>query len=489
MSRPEAPLPDRRILKHRRSFLQSALSAAAVLPTAISSTRASARQEDVTSGGRTIQAWLTDDRRKFQSTPVPAWQKTGSAAAEPAIVIETTHVKQQILGFGAAFTDASCYLISQLPEPAQTKLLADYFTASGLNFNVCRTCIGSSDYSRSVYSFDDSPQPDPTLSHFSIDHDKAYILPVLREARKANPDLFLLSTPWSPPGWMKANNSMLGGSMRKEYFAPYAQYFVKFLKAYAAEGVRINSVTVQNELDADQNGAMPACLWGQEYEIDFVKQHLGPALKQASLDTLIWIIDHNYNLWGRAVDELEDRDVWKYVDGVAWHGYMGKPDAMSRVQEAFPDKHMYWTEGGPDYRDSDYLTDWAKWSATYTGILRNWARCIIGWNLALDEHGKPNIGPFSCGGLVTIHSGTQEIIPSGQYWGFAHFSKVVKRGARVLGSEGELDGVSHVAFRNPDGQHVMVLTNTGKNQNCVLRLADHITTAEIPSNSVLTLAW
>lgn len=473
------------MLNHRRSFLKSALSAAAL----IASAEGAEGQDEGAPRSATIQGWLTDPHRKFGSVPVPAWQKTGPTTTEPAIVIQTSQTKQDILGFGAAFTDASCYLINQLPVPARARLMNDFFTASGLNFNVCRTCIGSSDYSRNVYSFDESAEPDPTLTHFSIDHDKAYILPVLREARQTNPDLFLFSSPWSPPSWMKANRSMLGGSMRTKYFASYAQYFLKFLKAYEGAGVKINAVTIQNELDTDQDGSMPACLWGQEYEIDFVKQHLGPAFQKAGQDTLIWILDHNYNLWGRAIDELEDRDVWKYVDGVAWHGYVGEPTAMSRVQEAFPDKHMYWTEGGPDYRESDYLTDWAKWAAAYTGILRNWACCIVGWNLALDEKGKPNIGPFSCGGLVTIQSSTQETSRSGQYWGFAHFSKLVKRGAKVLGSEGEGEGIAHIAFRNPDGQHVMVLTNTGKAQRCVLRLHDQTTTVEMPANSVLTLAW
>jgi len=348
--------------------------------------------------------------------------------------------------FGAAFTDASCFLFSQLAPDARSRLLTEYFGPDGLRFNVCRTCIGSSDYSRDVYSFDDSPTPDPTLSHFSIDHDKAYILPSLRDARKVNPDLFLFSTPWSPPGWMKANNSMLGGSMQKKYFESYAQYFIQFLQGYASEGVKIDAITVQNELDAGQEGNMPACIWGQEYEMDFVKLHLGPAFQKSSPATRIWILDHNYNLWGRAVDELEDRDVWKYVDGVAWHGYVGEPSGMTRVHDAFPDKHMYWTEGGPDYRDSDYLTDWAKWSAMYAGIVRNWARCIVGWNLALDEKGRPNIGPFSCGGLVTIDSKTKEITRSGQYWGFAHYSKVVERGAHVIDSKGDLAGISHGSF-------------------------------------------
>ncbi len=435
-----------------------------------------------------IKGWLTYGEQRFAPATVAGWRAAGGSSG-PAIHLDASSPKQEILGFGAAFTDASCYLFSQLSAEARAQVFAEFFGKSGLNLSVCRTCVGASDYSRNVYSFDESPTPDPTLSRFTIEHDRAYILPALREARKVNPELFLLSTPWSPPGWMKANGSMLGGSMRKEYFAPYAQYFVKFLRAYAQEGVKVDAVSVQNELDADQNGAMPACIWGQEYEVDFVKLHLGPAFQKAGIDTRIWIIDHNYNLWGRAVDELEDRDVWKYVDGVAWHGYVGEPASMSRVKEAFPDKHMYWTEGGPMYTEPDYLTGWAKWSETYTGILRNWARCIIGWNLALDEHGKPNIGPFECGGVITINSKTKELSRSGQYWAFAHYSKLVQRGARVIASEGEVEGVSHVAFQNADGGHVAVLTNTGGRRNVPLRYGNQATEVTLPASSVLTMSW
>jgi glucosylceramidase len=159
----------------------------------------------------------------------------------------------------------------------------EMFAPNEMAMNVCRTCMGASDYSRNVYSFDESTEPDPELKKFSIDHDKAYILPVLREARKANPELFLFSSPWSPPGWMKPNNSMLGGAMRKTSFGPYAKYFMKFLEGYKAEGVAIDAVTVQNETDAEQEGNMPACLWAQEQEMDFVKSHLGPALRKAGI--------------------------------------------------------------------------------------------------------------------------------------------------------------------------------------------------------------
>lgn len=280
---------------------------------------------------------------------------------------------------------------------------------------------------------------------------------------------------------------MLGGNMRKEYFAPYAQYFMKFLEGYSTNGVKINAVTVQNEVDTDQNGRMPAALWGQEYEIEFVKSHLGPAFERASIDTKIWILDHNYNLSGRVMDELSDPDVYKYVDGVAWHGYFGSPDAMTRVHEAFPDKNAYWTEGGPDYTDPDYLTGWAKWGHLYSEILHNWARCIVGWNLVLDEKGKPDIGPFSCGGVVTANSKTHAISRSGQYWAFAHYSKMMQRGAQVIASRGDLKDVSHVAVENPDGSRVLVITNQGEEQQVSCQQGNQALDLTLDPDSITTL--
>jgi glucosylceramidase len=434
-----------------------------------------------------VRAWSTSKNRRFEQLDTSHW-RTPAISPQKLISVDPTTRYQRILGFGAALTDASCALLSQLSAQRRQALLSELFGSTGLRLSVGRTCIGASDYSTSAYSFDDSNEPDPELKKFSIEHDRSYILPVLRAAREVNPDLFLFSSPWSPPGWMKANGSMLGGSMRKEFFASYANYFVKFLQGYAAEGVKINAVTVQNEVDTDQNGRMPAALWGQEYEIEFVKKHLGPALEKASLDTKIWIVDHNYSLWGRALDELSDPDVFKYVDGVAWHGYDGTPDAMKRVHEAFPTKNAYWTEGGPDYKNPHYETEWVKWSRTFTGILRNRAQCIVSWNLVLDEEGKPNIGPFSCGGLVTVHSKTREVTHSGQYWAFAHYSKAIQRGAQVIASHGDLAGVDHVAFENPDGSHVLVITNEANEERAVqCQLASQLLNVTLEPGSITTL--
>ncbi len=362
------------------------------------------------------------------------------------------------------------------------------FIPSEMGLNVCRTCIGSSDYSTEMFSYDEG-EPDPEMKRFSIAHDQAYVLPMLRLARKANPDLFLFSSPWSPPGWMKAGGSMLGGSMRQRYFGPYSQYFVKFLQAYAAEGVPVQAVTVQNEVDTDQDGRMPACSWPQEYEIGFVKNHLGPALQQNGLATKIWILDHNYNLWGRAICELDDEGLRKYCDTIAFHGYVGTPDMMDKVHSAHPDASFYWTEGGPDYRSPDYATDWTNWGQTYTQAIRHWCRAITGWNLALDEKGRPNIGPFPCGGMVTIHSETKEITRSGQYWAFAHFSRNIKRGARRFESTCKLTGVEHVGFENPGGQKVFVVSNVGPSRNATLQQAGHAADIALAPDSLITLTW
>jgi glucosylceramidase len=204
----------------------------------------------------------------------------------------------------------------------------------------------------------------------------------------------------------------------------------------------------------------------------------------------IWLIDHNYNLWGRALAELQDDAVRRYADGIAWHGYIGSPAEMTRVHDAYPTKHAYWTEGGPDITDARYQTDWTRWASQFAGIMRNWARCVIAWNLALDEKGKPNIGPFPCGGVVTIDSRTKAVTRSGQYWAFAHYSRHVRRGARVVESTGGRKDVVHVAFENADGGGVLVLVNTGSAATSQrIALGPRATELSVPADSVTTLAW
>ncbi len=467
----------------RRNFLKA--SGIGIAAATTSKLAAAFQGAPVPSGE--IQVRVTGGTYRYWTAPSLTWRAAGKSA-ENVIEVNPATKFQEMLGFGAAFTDAACYTFNRLPASAREQLFHNLFHPSEMGLNVCRTCIGASDYSTEAFSYDEG-EPDPEMARFSIAHDQAYVLPMMREARKVNPDLFLFSSPWSPPGWMKAGGSMLGGSMRQRYFAPYAKYFVKFLQAYASEGVPIQAVTVQNETDTDQDGRMPACSWPQEYEIGFVKNHLGPALQKNGLKTKIWVLDHNYNLWGRAVSELDDPDLRKYCDSVAFHGYVGTADMMSKVHDAHPDCSLYWTEGGPDYTVPDYATDWANWGKTFTEAIRNWCRAVTGWNLALDEKGRPNIGPFTCGGMVTIHSETREITRSGQYWAFGHFSRNVRRGARRIESRCKLGGVDQVAFENPGGQKVLVVTNSGEAKKMSVKQAGKAADFQLPASSIATLTW
>ena len=480
----------------RRGFLKAASGAAAALAVA----KAAPGFGAVGASGP-VRVWATYRDKRYAASEALVWKPVSGVAAD-AIVLDPATTKQEMLGFGGAMTDATCWVLSQMTADDRGAVMHDLFSPREMALNVCRTCIGASDYSRSVYSFDESDEPDPEMKRFSIEHDKAYILPMLREARKANPELFLFSSPWSPPGWMKPNGSMLGGSMRKHSYDPYAKYFLKFLEAYKSDGVVIDAVTIQNEVDADQDGRMPACLWGQEYEIEFVKEHLGPTLRGAGMKTKIWVLDHNYSLWGRAIAELSDPAAYEYIDGIAWHGYVGDATAMTRVHEAFPQKNAYWTEGGPDITAPDYATDWAKWGEIFNGVLNNWARSITAWNVALDEKGKPNIGPFPCGGVITVDSTTHKVTKSGQYWAFAHYSRHVKRGAKVFATNGTeaaptgglienqaSTALTHAGFRNPDGSFVVVLANRGSERKVQLVHGSNALDLDMPADSLFTMQW
>ena len=202
---------------------------------------------------------------------------------------------------------------------------------------------------------------------------------------------------------------------------------------------------------------------------------------------------------------MSDPELSKYVDGVAWHSYAGTPDAMSRVHDMFPQKHMYFTEGGPTRSTfaseeqywahlPQYGTDWSRWASAYADMLRNWARCICVWNLLLDENGRPDISipprPFHRGGLVSMDTKSKEITRSGSYFAFAHYSKTIKRGAHIFASAGELPGIAHVAAENADGSRVLVITNDGAvEQRVQCTLASHALNLVLPPDSITSLVW
>jgi glucosylceramidase len=464
------------------------------------------------SAGRTATLIVTHATEKYAMCPPMPWSPAASGSHLATVEIDSTRQYQPLLGFGVALTDASCFLLSGMPAPARHAFLSDIFSPSGLNLNMGRCCIGSSDYSRSVYCYDDV-DGDTNLDHFSLKHDEAYILPTLREIRSIHPDLFLVATPWSPPGWMKtygttfggrtkenyldpyanliwdvANDSMLGGWMSERYLDVYARYLQKFLLGYAQAGAPVQALTTQNEIDTTQQGRMPACRWSPLLEAAFVRDHLGPMLRAQPERTQIWILDHNYDHYRRVAAQLQDKELGRYVDGIAWHGYFGTPDQMSRLHQQDSNVPFYWTEGGPFVDDPDYATGWAKWGGIFTDALENWCRCAIAWNVMLDPRGKPNLGPYNCAGLVTLNDdGT--LVKSGQYYALRHFSRHLQRNSRRIASQTTQPGLRHVAVENPDGSHALVLSNPADATELRVVAAGQQVSFTLPKDSVATLVW
>lgn len=379
-------------------------------------------------------------------------------------------VNDNFLGFGMAITGSSCYNLAQMQKDERAKFLKSVYSRDGLGLSVGRVSVGSSDYSAQVYSYDDVAG-DVKLEHFSIEQDEEYIIPMLKEIVAINPDIFLYASPWSPPGWMKTTSSMGGGYMRSEYVDCYADYIIKFIKAYAKHGIKISGFTPQNEIETEQGGTMPACLWNPDDEAKFVLS-LSKKLQENGLDVKIWILDHNF-CCAKRVDWLMEHypNLKGACDGIAFHYYGGAIEDTLYLQKSYPQLQLHFTEGGPRLYDN-YSTDFCKWAIMASKVLNYGYKSLTGWNLMLDEFGGPNIGPFFCGGFVTRNSQTSEIEYSGQYKALKHISRFIKRGAIVQKVEHDSLKMAMFAFppkckiplevscvQNLDGSVCYFLTN------------------------------
>lgn len=400
----------------------------------------------------------------------------------------------RFMGFGVALTGSSCYLLNKMDAERRKELLDDIYGEEGLGLTVARVSIGSSDYSPEIYSYEDEK------GNFSIEKDEEYVLPILREVAERYGELRFFASPWSPPGRMKTGGSMCGGFMREGFVEEYADYIVKFVRAYAERGVRIDAITPQNEPETDQQGRMPACRWSPETEAKFVLA-LRRKADSAGLPFEIWLCDHNFAFWQRVLWQLEEfPELKECVSAVAFHYYGGGADLIEPVRERHPTLDFHFTEGGPRLYDN-YATDHCKWGIAMVQALNHGCRSFTGWNLLLDESGSPNVGPFFCGGLVTENSVSGELSYSGQYRAFRHFSSYVKRGAdilatRVVGEDRGLYGypkqkpsIEVCAARNPDGRIVIELVNpdTSDKRQITLRLRDKVVYFDALPDSLNTI--
>ena len=444
-----------------------------------------------------VLVWLTtSDQSRAMATMPPA-----VFAAQPPLPIHI-HIDegkryQRMLGFGAAITDASAWLIQHRMSPGQRDaLLRELFgrEGAGIGFDFTRLTIGASDFSRSHYSLDDVPagQSDPKLDRFSIDPNRGDVIPVTRAAIGINPQLKVMASPWSAPGWMKTTNSLIKGTLKPVYYDAFARYLVKYVDAYAGAGIPIFALTLQNE-PAFEPDDYPGMRLGAQARAAITGRHLGPMLAGRKQKVEIFDWDHNWDKPHEPLAVLHDPVAAPYVSAVAWHCYGGEVSAQSQVHAAFPDKDAYLTEcSGGDWEPvrSGGLTLQAR--SLIIDTTRHWARGVLFWNLALDENRGPHAGGCAtCRGVVTIDSKTGAVTRTDDYYALAHASRFVRRGAwRVASSEGR-DGVDNVAFVNADdGSRVLVVTNSATDERRFsVATGARVFAYTLPARSLATFVW
>lgn len=400
------------------------------------------------------------------------------------IIIDSSIHHQSIVGFGAAMTGSTAWLLMNQMSPTQRMaLLRQLFGTTGISLSALRLPMGSSDFSLEAYSYENIP------GYFSIEKDKIYIIPALLEALKINPNLSIIASPWSAPAWMKTSNSLNGGALidSPEIHKAYASYFRKFVQAYQKAGIPIFAVTLQNEPQHDTTD-MPSMTLTPAVEQSLAIA-IGQEFKQAGLQTKIIGWDHNWDNTAFATEILSGVVATEYIEGIAFHCYAGDVSAQSVVQRTFPSKNIYFTECSSGSWSGGFASD-LMWDAKnlIIGATRNWARTVLKWNLALDNQHGPKLpgGCSNCRGIVTIGE-TGQVIFNEDYYALAHLSQFVSPGAWRIASSHP----NSVAFQNPNQDIVILLSNPDPKASYTYQIIgpNLDLNVNLPASSLATLAW
>jgi glucosylceramidase len=448
--------------------------------------------------GEAVNVWLTtSDLSTHLAQQASINFAPGNGTASTSIAVNDGITYQQMDGFGASFTDSSAWLVyNKMSASQRTALMNNLFSSSsGIGLSFLRQPMGASDLtlpSSGEYSYDDMPagQTDTSLSHFSISHDTAYIIPVLKQALQINPNLKIMGTPWSPPGWMKSTGSMEKGTLNSSAYTAYANYFVKYIQAYQAQGLPIYAVTLQNEPLYQPDG-YPGMSFPATDETNFIKNNLGPAFASNGITTKILGYDHNWDQSYYPLTILGDATANKYTAGTAWHCYGGTADAQSQVHNSYPTKDAYLTE----------CSAGTTWNVGFPNVMdllingtRNWAKTIVRWGMALDPNHGPNLGTGAacntCIGIVTVDQNTGNVTYNSDYYGLGHASKFLAAGAYRIDSSAGGNGIEDVAFKNPDGSKVLVAYNSSSSSQAFnVQWNGEYITYTLPAGAAATFTW
>lgn len=411
----------------------------------------------------------------------------------PTIILDKDKTFQTLTGIGGALTDASAETFYKLPADKQEEILTAFFDKEkGNGFSLGRTNIHSCDFSSSSYAYAEAG--DAELKNFTIEHDMKFKVPFIKAAyERSGKEMKLYASPWSPPAWMKTNNDMLqGGKLKPEFSQTWANYFVKFVNEYEKVGLPMWGLTVQNEPMAVQT--WESCIFTAEEERDFVKNHLGPALAKAGLSDLkLMIWDHNRGvMYQRAKVVYDDPEAAKYVWGAGFHWYTGDHfDNVRLVHDAYPDKHLLFTEGTEAIFDSSKALDW-NWGEMFGRSMimdfNNWAEGWTVWNVILDEKGGPNHVGNYCMAPIICDTRTGKLTYMNSFYYIGHFSKFIRPGAKRIVCSSNSDDLMATAFINADGKiAVVVMNQTDKGLDFHTWIDGEIVKTNSPAHSIITL--
>jgi glucosylceramidase len=475
---------------HKKLVVCLFLSIAAVAPGAVQ--RISAQTVSVIETTGTQSALLAQQ-------PSVSFGKATSGTS--TITIDPTVQYQQMDGFGASLTDSSTYNIYNfLTAAQQTALMQSLFSPTqGIGLTMLRQPMGATDLSaQGDFSYDDVPagETDVPLANFSIAKDLTYTIPVLKQAFAINPNIKVEMLPWSPPAWMKLSLTMNGGNFNDAYMPSLAQYFVKTIQAYQAQGIPVYAVAAQNEPE-NSNTGYPTETFSAVEEETFIANNLGPALANAGLTPKIFGYEHNWNDTTYPETLLSDSAAAPYIAGISWHCYAGAPSAQSIVEAAYPAFGTWFTECSGETNGNFNGDLGFGMENLIIGATRNYAKGVTEWNLALNENSGPtNGGCTDCYGFVTINTSVSPatVTPTTSYYLFGHANGVVPGAYRVESNSAAIGGggIEDVAFQNPDGSMVLIVYNDGTaastfNVNWAPNNTNFIYT--LPAQSAATFYW
>ncbi len=452
---------------------------------------------------RAINVYTTADNTNLRLTNTNTLSFSASeqpVESEISVFVSPNKKFQTFMGIGGAITDASAEVFAKLSTEKQAELLSAYYNKdNGIGYSLLRTSIHSSDFSSGSYTYIE--EGDQELKTFSIEHDQQYRIPMIKRAiQSAGGNLLLYATPWSPPSFMKSNGTMVqGGTLLPKYYQAWANYYVKFVKAYEKAGMPIWGITIQNEPMATQK--WESCLFTATAERDFLKKYLGPTMQKQGLGgkkIVVW--DHNRDLMNNRANVIfDDPEASKYAWGMGFHWYEtwsgGEPmfENVKKVHEAYPSKNLLFTEGCVERFDAKKYQFWGNAERYGKSMINDFNNGTVGWtdwNILLDENGGPNHKGNFCFAPIHANMQTGELIYTPSYYYIGHFSKFIRPNAKRVSTVTSRSSLLSTSFVNTNGKMVTVVMNQSENTityNLIVGTEKSVIT--IPAHAIQTLVY